>query len=175
MEALHEREEYPETYDQPESSDVVLDEAVVRRITPTAQRWRARRSSIRNCGKSGFKRGRVSPEYCKCTSIPEKNKLMASFLGGVPTQEGISRHSYDAYFDGKDFYYSLQLFKNLLVYEEMDTILRLGAHANACFKKWQTSYIFVSSCLVEATHLESAIFKIADLHRAAISGGTVFK
>lgn len=36
--ALLKPEKYPETYGQPQSSDVVLDEAVVKRITP-AVRW----------------------------------------------------------------------------------------------------------------------------------------
>jgi hypothetical protein len=149
LEALHEREKYPETYNQPESSDMVLDEAVVRRIAPTARRWRARHSSIRGCSRSGCRKGRVGPDYCKCTSILEKNKLMASFLEGLPIQDGIPRHSYDAYFVGEGVYYSLQLVKTLLIYEKMDTILRLCAHPNACFREWQTNYIFVSSCLVE--------------------------
>lgn len=169
--ALLEREKYPETYDQPESSDVVLDETVVRRIAPTVRRWRARRALYRDCDIRECRRGRVGPDYCQCTFIPEKNKLMASFLKGIPTENGIPQYSYDAFLREKHVYYSLHLLKILLIYEEMDIILRLCAHPNVRFKEWQTRYIFVSSCLVEAILFDICYFKLADRLRVTILGG----
>jgi hypothetical protein len=141
--ALHERKKYPETYDRPQASDVVLDEAVVRRITPAVRRWRIHRHFFKDCDRTDCLHGLVGSDYCQCTSIPEKNKLMSSFLGRYPKAGEIM--NYDSFAYEKGFYYSFQLVKILLCYEEMDTILRLCAHPDVSFGDWQSCYVFVSS------------------------------
>lgn len=141
--ALREREKYPETYELPQPSDVVLDEDVVKRISPAVRRWRIHRQFFKDCDKTDCRRGLVGSDYCQCTSIPEKCKLMSSFIGEYPKKGEIL--DYDTFVYEKGFYYSLQLVKILLCYEEMDAILRLCAHPDVSFKDWQSRYVFVSS------------------------------
>jgi hypothetical protein len=123
--------------------DVVLDEAVVRRITPAVRRWRVHRQFFRDCDELDCFRGLVGSDYCQCTYIPEEYKLMSSFLGPHPKKGEIM--DYDTFLYEKNFYYSFQLVKILLCYEEMDTILRLCAHPDVSFRDWESRYIFVRS------------------------------
>lgn len=143
--AACERKKYPARYDAPEPSDVILDEGLVRKISPTVRRWRDNCSwpLEKNCpsGKcrgSEYNRKRWGPGICICELIPREQRLMAAFLQEPEHFEpGYSYMNHVAFFNA-------QILQTLLLYGEMDTILRICAHPDAHSKLefWCYGYFF---------------------------------
>jgi hypothetical protein len=69
---------------------------------------------------------------------------MSSFL--IPKKDWVARYDWDSFAHEKRFYISFHLVKFLLIYGEIDTVLRLRAHPEVCFSAWKTEYIFVRPC-----------------------------
>ncbi|KAJ5377006.1 hypothetical protein N7509_013892 [Penicillium cosmopolitanum] len=147
-----ERKKYPEHYDIPESSDVILDEAIVRKISPTVRRWRGNwprnwpRANTCPSGKcKAFEVVGKNPRWthlcdeCACVVIPQEERVMSAFLRN-PRVEIDWRSSGDDSNDEAIFNNNFVL--TLLLYGEMEPILRVCAHPENYLRFWHDGSYF---------------------------------
>lgn len=137
--SICERKKYPEHYDLPQPSDVILDDAIVRKIMPTVRRWRQAWGVSGWCPSGACRfhttwdrgtRTWLPPETCHCEPIPQEERLMSAFL-----RQPIE-NDYFEFHVNNDAFFNLEIVKTLLLYGEMDTILRICAHPDVCLKEW---------------------------------------
>lgn len=136
-----ERKKYLTHYDAPEPSDVILDDATVKKISPTIFRWRLdsrclpdtcaiRRTPV---PKHGIFR---SPRVCKCEALPREERLMSAFLRDpFDDPEYHMRMNTDAHFN-------IKVVQTLMIYGEIDPILRICAHPGVHLKFWLNADFF---------------------------------
>lgn len=120
--ALRERKKYPDHYDPPQDTDVIIDEALARKIAPTVRRWRNDAVSFFDCDESLCGVGaRVS---CLCPSIPSYQRTVAAFCG--------SFQFFDCYYGymrrKKPGVFNCEIANTLLLYGVMEPLLRVCAH-----------------------------------------------
>ncbi|KAJ6145130.1 hypothetical protein N7470_009025 [Penicillium chermesinum] len=128
--AVCERRKYPEKYDIPQPSDLILDEATVRKIAPTVRRWRGKWARGSEC-PSGVCNLRDGLEACECEPIPSEERFMSAFLRPL-----VDNECYQFYEENGDAFFNLEVVKTLLLYGEMDAILRVCAHPDICLRRW---------------------------------------
>lgn len=148
-----EREKYPPSYEPPNPGDIIIDDDVARKITPTVFRWRM------DCS-------RVLPSNAVALPAPRLKGLCRhetdGFECGCPLPMGerkaaaLSRQdaSEDAH---ENFYFpvsswpsilSIELVKTLLLYGEIDPILRACSRPGCDYRPWheRTEYLLSVSC-----------------------------
>lgn len=137
-----ERKKYPEHYDAPQPSDVILDDVTVRKISPTVRRWRGKwpQSCMCPSGKCRIRQNLLydsgtmgAPEFCKCEPIPQQERLMSAFL-----REPMNDWRYTRNLVNDDAFFNIQILQTLILYGEMEPILRICAHpvASVRLKFW---------------------------------------
>lgn len=137
--SICERKKYPK-YDIPEPSDIILDDAIVQRISPTVRRWLenpwSSASQCPSCRKS-YRKPRhddqVQVVYCKCEPVPQQERLMSAFLRDphLPFDWGHGNED-----SSDEAIFNIQLLFTLLLYGEMESILRICAHPGNHLKFW---------------------------------------
>ncbi|KAJ5974556.1 hypothetical protein N7481_011766 [Penicillium waksmanii] len=132
-----ERKKYQKHYDIPEPSDVILDDAIVRKISPTVRRWRNDWPKTETCPSGTCEKFEVAWETpmgikrtelidrCKCVPIPQEERVMSAFLR-EPHIEIDWNYSGDDSNDEAIF--NIKFVFTLLLYGEMEPILRVCAH-----------------------------------------------
>lgn len=132
--SICERRKYPEKYDPPSSTTVVVDGKTAAKIRPTVRRWRddcARRfhETLYDCdGKScGYERG----SNCQCPVIPHEERTVSAFC----------RHyeypgCYRFFEQHKAAFFNVELVKTLILYGDMEPILRVCAHPDVAIGSW---------------------------------------
>lgn len=146
-----ERKKYPKHYNIPEPSDVILDDAIVRKISPTVRRWRNNWPKAKTCPSGTCKKFEVVRETpmgmkrtelidrCKCIPIPQEERVMPAFLRD-PHVEIDWRYSGDD--SNAEAIFNIKYVFTLLLYGEMEPILRVCAHPGNHLKFWFTGSYF---------------------------------
>ncbi|CRG91206.1 hypothetical protein PISL3812_08254 [Talaromyces islandicus] len=124
-----ERKKYPSTYEPADPSDVILDSAVVQRITPTVRKWRSYGFEGRCPG--GICKVTEYKEECQCIPIPDEERKASAFLR-PPGQ----RYCYQFFSLNHEAFFNVEVVKTLLLYGEMDAILRVCALPGVGLKNW---------------------------------------
>jgi len=126
------RKQYPEHYDPPLPEEVILDDTIVRKITPTVRRWRtlwAKKRWHHWCDK--VDNDNVDNK-CECsTPIPHEDRRASAFY-----QRYQSNRCYRFFETNGKAFYNLEVVKTLLLYGEMDTILRVCAYPGVDLRTW---------------------------------------
>lgn len=129
-----ERSKYPERYDPPERDDLILDDRIVRKISPTILQLDIytqidpKLARPQRCQHRGH-------AACKCT-IPCEERLASSFL-----RKWEYNDCYQFFEINGDAFFNLEVVKTLLLHGEMDPILRVCAHPDvdlaSCWSRGQ--------------------------------------
>ncbi|KZF18840.1 hypothetical protein L228DRAFT_251694 [Xylona heveae TC161] len=124
-----ERRKYPEKYDEPSATDVILDEDIVKKIIPTVRRWRSERESDYCCGGNAC-RPHEDGE-CQCPALPYEERRVSAFF-----RARVMNDCYKFFEVNKAGFFNLELVKTLILHGEMDPILRASAHPRVSLKDW---------------------------------------
>lgn len=145
--AAKERKKYPDHYDSPKDTDVVIDEAVANKIAPTVHRWYDLTFKNEACDEESCNYG--NKLQCVCPPFPPYQKTAAAFcqsFGSPPCY---------AFFPQERFgFMNCETLKTLLIYGEMDPILRVCAHPNVSIGTWYSQG--QCSCVVSLDHYSEA-------------------
>lgn len=134
---------YPAAYDPPDGQDVVLDDHVVKKISPTFQRLHLN-FNWKTCGHK-------QNEECRCP-IPDEWREASALL-----RMRLRNDSCYRFFEvnGAAFV-NIELVKMLLLYGEMDPIFRLCAHPDVNLCSWWE--VGQCPCEVSINYISMSIF-----------------
>ena len=124
-----ERKKYPETYNPPSPEDIVIDDDIVKKITPTVRRLRNYRKDYMCL--SGTCRIGWNDNECECVPIPDDARKMSGFLRSYQRND-----CYQFFKVNRTAFFQLQLVEVLILYGEMDAVLRICAHPDIRLKDW---------------------------------------
>ncbi|SPO00987.1 uncharacterized protein DNG_03736 [Cephalotrichum gorgonifer] len=135
------RKKYPVSYEAPHPDSIVLDDTTVQKITPTIRRWRAHSRQLEGEGRlyqpsvkstSGVLCQHTSREDkgCQCT-IPFEERRASAFY-----RQYESNPCYYFFRYNEDAFFNQEIVKALLLYGEMNTILRVCAIPDVDLKSW---------------------------------------
>ncbi|KAK3987003.1 hypothetical protein QBC44DRAFT_401467 [Cladorrhinum sp. PSN332] len=128
------RKKYPEHYDPPRPEEIILDDATIRKITPTVRRWRAHMAQmcLRDLGSEDILPSEEKEYKGQCPiPIPHEERKAAAFY-----RKYQRNHCYRFFpVNGKAFL-NLELVKTLLLYGEMDIIFRVCAYPGVDLGTW---------------------------------------
>ncbi|KAJ5820372.1 hypothetical protein N7474_005963 [Penicillium riverlandense] len=127
--AACERKKYPETYDPPSPEDIILDDRIVGKITPTVRRLRSYKCDSR-CPSDVCWLKHHGHE-CRCIPISDDARKMSAFL-----QPYRSNYCYQFFDVNRKAFFQLQLVETLILYGEMDAVLRICAHPEIGLERW---------------------------------------
>lgn len=182
-----ERKKYTETYDPPAASDVPLNDDIVKKLNPTVLRLRQRtfehntevdaltrayeQLGLTNSTGSLCCHEDSEPGFkCRC-AIPRGERNVAAFLRRY-------RHNdcYQFLNVNAEAFYNLEVAKLLLLYGEMDIILRICAHPDVDYRAWHNvgpCYDSVRRFLSEQIYINH--FKLsANKSRIVMRAGIVY-
>lgn len=131
-----ERKKYPEKYDPPMSTDVVIEEKTAAKIVSLLRPWR---QSLRECsvfrkdefGCSGEICGHFDNADCRCPLLSHEHRIASAFCRPyelAPCYQFLNFH--------RDGFYNLQVLKVMILYGEIDPILRVCAHPEVAIGTW---------------------------------------
>ncbi|KAH6851359.1 hypothetical protein B0I37DRAFT_134012 [Chaetomium sp. MPI-CAGE-AT-0009] len=131
------RKRYPDRYDAPNPQDIILDDATVRRITPTVHRLRSHKSwkypgfkTSKPPARGEICRHKDGDTECQCP-IPYEERRASSFY-----RKYTYNRCYEFVKDNEKAFFNLELVKTLLLYGEMDIIFRVCAHPGVDLWTW---------------------------------------
>ncbi|KAH8880503.1 hypothetical protein GQ53DRAFT_813247 [Thozetella sp. PMI_491] len=108
-----ERKKYPEHYEQPQEDEVLIGDATVRKILPTARRIR-----------------HDETPKCECP-IPHSERKTTAFLRGYEYND-----CWEFFDVNEAAFFNLELVKTLLLMGEMEPVLRACAHPENDYLEW---------------------------------------
>ena len=126
-----ERKKYREEFEPLDPDDVVLDDTVVRRISPTVRRWREYNEDKLSIESHPCPLGNA--EECQCPAIPDQDRKASAFQKGG---HNLFRPSKEYFGESEPGFFNIEIFKTLILYGEMDLVLRLCADPRAIMRKW---------------------------------------
>ncbi|KAJ5825941.1 hypothetical protein N7474_003079 [Penicillium riverlandense] len=128
----HERTKFRAKYDIPDRTDVIIDESVAQKIMPTVLRYRhyGRRNDFLCPGVASESRDHRLG-YCQCPALPDQERSASSFL-----RRYIKNRCYRFVEDNNDAFFNLELVKTLILYGEMNPVLRICAHPEVDLMSW---------------------------------------
>lgn len=150
-----ERKKFPETYDAPNREDIILDDRIVKKITPTVRRLR--NYACDSSCPSDVCWLKYHGDKCRCIPIPDEARKMSAFLRSYRPNP-----CYEFFYVNKAAFFQLQLVETLILYGEMDAVLRICAHPEIGLKKWW----LLSECYCYVS--QSMVFKILEGNYAMI-------
>lgn len=126
-----ERKKYSDTYDPTPPTEYILDDAVVKKITPTVRKWRSYGYGLQGKCPSGVCQVAHYKAECQCIPIPDEERKAAAFV----RPRGM-RHCYEFFDDNSDAFFNIEVVKTLLLHGEIDAILRACALPGISLKFW---------------------------------------
>ncbi|KAL4805378.1 hypothetical protein BDV18DRAFT_140788 [Aspergillus unguis] len=140
------RKQYPAEYEPPNRDEVIIDERLARKITPVIMQAREKGTwDARLCPhqddisealrKDDPRRRQVQTddmEYACSCALPFKERRAAAFLRGY-----VQNDCYQFYNTNGAAYLNLKVMMALLLYGEMDPILRICSHPEADYANWR--------------------------------------
>ena len=132
-----ERQKYEETYKPPSPGDIVINDRIARKITPTVHKWR---QTYDWEFADGIKEGKQLCQHkdtgritdCGC-ALPFRERKASAFLRQYQHND-----CFQFYALNKEGFYNLQVIETLLIYGEMDPILWVCSHPDTGYKRWKT-------------------------------------
>ncbi|KFG83944.1 hypothetical protein MANI_020711 [Metarhizium anisopliae] len=143
-----ERRKYQDTYTAPARHDLILTDAVAKKLAPTVLRLRQRsladsdgrdrytdqpfdQSMSNDATRLFCRHGNAQPGFgCGCV-IPYCERQAAAFL-----REYVPNPCFQFFQHNAEAFYNLEILKLLLLYGEMDPILRICAHPEIDYENW---------------------------------------
>lgn len=143
-----ERRKYQDTYTAPARHDLILNDAVAKKLAPTVLRLRQRsladsdgrdrytdqpfdQSMSNDATRLFCRHGDGQPGFgCGCV-IPYCERQAAAFL-----REYVPNPCFQFFQHNAEAFYNLEILKLLLLYGEMDPILRICAHPEVDYENW---------------------------------------
>ncbi|KAH8696549.1 hypothetical protein BGW36DRAFT_321877 [Talaromyces proteolyticus] len=136
-----ERKKYLARFDVPNEDDVLLTDATTQKISPLVYKWRHRYhwdlavpSETKSLTSPSLRRLCTHNDgfRCRC-AIPFQERKVSSFL-----RQYTSNRCYEFFKLNTEAFYNIELVKTLLLYREMEPILRVCAHPNVDIEEWQS-------------------------------------
>ncbi|KAJ5606029.1 hypothetical protein N7510_008810, partial [Penicillium lagena] len=124
-----ERKKYSETSDSPGHEDIILDDRIVEKITPTVRRLRNYGYDSRCPSAVCWLKDR--DQECQCIPIPDEARKMSGLLVSYRRNP-----CYEFFRFNRDAFFQLQLVETLILYGEMDAVLRICANPEIGLKYW---------------------------------------
>jgi hypothetical protein len=130
--AVCERRKYRDTYAPPAADDVIVDERTARKIQRSAHRVQddLKTQPDYTCWKCW--EGQTDRK-CRCPSLPVEERTAAAFL-----RQHEPNPCYGFYAYNGERFYNVEIVKLLLLYGEMEPVLRVCAHPDVDLEKWWT-------------------------------------
>ena len=129
--AVKERKKYADHYDPPEDTDFVIDEALANKITPTVHRWYDLTFKDKACDETSCYNSHE--DSCHCPPFPPYQKTAAAFCQPFGWPD-----CFEFFPQEKSGFFNCEIVKTLLIYGEMDPILRVCAHPSVAMKNWHS-------------------------------------
>jgi hypothetical protein len=129
--AVKERKKYPDHYDPPEDTDFVIDEALANKITPTVHRWYDLTFKDEACDETSCYNSHE--DSCHCPPFPPYQKTAAAFCQPFGWPD-----CYEFFPQEESGFFNCEIVKTLLIYGEMDPILRVCAHPSVAMENWHS-------------------------------------
>ncbi|PYH40117.1 uncharacterized protein BP01DRAFT_351979 [Aspergillus saccharolyticus JOP 1030-1] len=127
--SLCERRNYPAEFDPPASTEVILVSVIVHQITSTVRRWRS--YGFRGEYPSGVCKVNQHEQDCQCKPLPVEERTASAFLRPPGSRQC------DAFFRAnREASFNIEVVKTLLLYSEMNPILRVCALPGVRLKGW---------------------------------------
>ncbi|KAK2765557.1 hypothetical protein FQN54_008411 [Arachnomyces sp. PD_36] len=128
---ITERKKYPQTYTAPRKDEILLDDELVRKISPTVRRWRnaCKAEADYSCGGKICQQG--EGQKCRCPDIPYEERRMSAF-----TKKWELSSCYQFMNVNKAAFFNGELVKTLILYGDMDVLLRACAHPRVGIESW---------------------------------------
>lgn len=130
------RKKYPEKYDPPRSTDVIIEEKTAAKVLSILRPWQQSleerfidREEKLSC--SGKICGHFDNGGCRCPLLPHEHRIASAFCrphGDAPCYQFL-----DIHFDG---FYNLQVLKTKILYGEINPILWACAHPEVAIGTW---------------------------------------
>lgn len=124
-----ERKKFQGTYDPPNADDIILDDRIVKKITPTVRRLRNYACEYR-C-PSNVCWLRYHGKECRCIPVPNEARKISAFLRSYRPNP-----CYRFFDVNRAAFFQLQLVETLILYGEMDAVLRICSHPGIGLKRW---------------------------------------
>lgn len=132
-----ERKKYPAKYDPPKSTDVIIEEKTAAKISPLLGSWRESQRGNYLWADDFACSGDICGHYdknlktCRCPLLPHEQRMASAFCkpyDAAPCYRFLDFH--------RDAYYNLQVLKIMILYGEIDPILRVCAHPEVAIGTW---------------------------------------
>ncbi|KJZ71845.1 hypothetical protein HIM_08773 [Hirsutella minnesotensis 3608] len=130
-----ERAKYEETYPVPSRTDILLTDAVVEKISPAVLWFRQRssfHSSLSKVDPESPKSFCRHQDECSC-AVPFRERRVEAFL-----RQHVQNNCYEFWNYNSHAFYNLEIVKLLLLYGEIEPILRICAHPDNDLLSWQS-------------------------------------
>lgn len=129
-----ERKKYPEKYDPPESTDVIIGEKTAAKIVPILRSWKQSSGDCSSPQQDPFEIPFTCHVNCDCPPLPHHHRIASAFC----RRQG-------AFDNWCCFYYAIghpwgswhhQVLQAMILYGEIDPILRVCAHPEVAIGTW---------------------------------------
>lgn len=164
-----ERRKYPDTFDIPDKDDLILGDDTTQKITPLVHKWRETyewdlaskprkketpplRKLCNHDNGEGFE--------CGCV-IPLRERKASAFL-----RQHYSNDCYQFFATNTEAFYNIEVVKTLLLYGEMEPILRVCVHPDVDYANWESQC--QCYCMVRAVLFR----ELGDMLRLMANGRT---
>ncbi|KAJ5259574.1 hypothetical protein N7478_012555 [Penicillium angulare] len=124
-----ERRKYPPTYDPPDSNEDIIGDPIAAKIFPTVRKWRTESPGEFDCS-GGFCQSGEGEGPC-CPILPLHERKMSAFC-----RQYVYGECYHFYTGQSPGYFNMELMKTLVLYGEMEPLLRACAHPDVAIKGW---------------------------------------
>ena len=120
------RRKYPTHYNPPRPDQVILDDATVKKITPTVRRWRATLQAWHN---DIFDRDALPIPVP--VPVPEEERRASAFYRSYRENP-----CYGFFRVNREAFFNLELVKTLLLHGEMDPLFRVCVYPGVDLQTW---------------------------------------
>jgi hypothetical protein len=145
-----ERKKYPATFDIPDKMDLILGDAITQKITPLVYKWRQTNEwdlRISSKKKPCMRKLCTHKEGFECGCIiPLQERKASAFL-----RQYTRNDCYEFWEMNTEAFYNIEMVKTLILYGEMEPILRVCGHPDVDYESWETQC--QCYCMVRQTPL----------------------
>lgn len=128
-----ERKKYPEAYQRPDDDEDIIGDAITAKIFPTIRKWRKHAPGGCNfdCAKQFCSKSSGEPPCCPI--LPLHERKMSAFC-----REYQDSNCYLFYEEQSPGYFNMEVVKTLILYGDMEPLLRACSHPDVAMEDWRT-------------------------------------